>query len=121
MTLLPKDGTPPPKEIGRANEFDVRVVWQDDHVSVFPARDLRLICPCAECVSEDTGERILVPAAVPDDVHPLGIEPVGRYAIQIRWSDGHSTGLYSFDYLRENCPCERCRAGGSAAGGSGDS
>jgi DUF971 family protein len=39
-------------------------------------------------------------ASVPEDVHPLKIQPVGRYAIQIDWSDGHSTGIYSFRQLR---------------------
>jgi DUF971 family protein len=37
---------------------------------------------------------------VPDDVHPLRIEPVGRYAIQIAWSDGHGSGIYPFRRLR---------------------
>jgi DUF971 family protein len=111
MPNSPSDRTAAPREIGRANEHDVRVTWQDGHDSLYPARDLRLLCPCAGCVSEDTGERILIPGTVPDDVHPLGIEPVGRYAIQVRWSDGHSTGLYSFDYLRDHCPCGRCGSG----------
>lgn len=39
---------------------------------------------------------------------PLRAELVGRYALQIFWSDGHSTGIYTFPYLREICPCEAC-------------
>ncbi len=108
--------SPVPVEVGRANLHDVRVRWDDRHESLFPARDLRLLCPCAACVSEDTGERILVPTQVPVGVQPLRIEAVGRYAIQVFWSDGHSSGIYSFDYLMENCPCLLCR--GSEVGPS---
>jgi DUF971 family protein len=39
----------------------------------------------------------------------LNIEPIGAYAMKIDWSDGHSTGIYSFDYLRRICPCGECR------------
>ena len=63
-------------------------------------RRLRLACACARCVDEWTGERRLDAASVPDDVRPIKIQPVGRYAIQIDWSDGHSTGIYSFRQLR---------------------
>jgi DUF971 family protein len=41
----------------------------------------------------------------------LGIEPVGNYAIRINWSDGHNTGIYSWDHFREICPCPVCRGG----------
>jgi DUF971 family protein len=51
-------------------------------------------------VDEWSGEALLDKTSVPDDIHPLKIQPVGRYAIQIDWSDGHSTGIYSFRQLR---------------------
>ncbi len=38
-----------------------------------------------------------------------GVEPVGSYALQIKWNDGHQSGIYSFDHLRSVCPCEECR------------
>jgi ATP-binding protein involved in chromosome partitioning len=63
-------------------------------------RGIRLACECAHCVDEWTGEKQLDPADVPADVHPLRIEPVGRYAIQFEWSDGHSSGIYPFRRLR---------------------
>jgi DUF971 family protein len=94
-----------PTEIGRANEHDVRITWQDGHEGIYPARFLRLQCPCASCVDEVTGERRLTAAMVPQDVKPLGIQLVGRYAMTIQWSDGHTTGIYAFDRLREMCPC----------------
>lgn len=90
---------PVPVEIGRANQYDVRIRWSDGSEKIFPARFLRLKCPCAMCVDENTGLRILKEPAVPMDVHPLKIEPVGRYAITIQWSDGHSTGIYTWEHL----------------------
>ena len=96
---------PIPLDIGRANQHDVKIRWQDGHESVYPAKALRLACPCAGCVDEVTGRRRLIARSVPDDVHPLKITLVGRYAITIRWSDGHHTGIYAFDLLRKLCPC----------------
>ena len=64
------------------------------------ARTLRLACPCAGCVEEMSGRPLLDPARVPMDVKPLGIELVGAYGIRIRWSDGHDTGIYTFERLR---------------------
>jgi len=76
------------------------IEWLDGHRSLYEVRALRLACGCAACVDEWTGENRLDPNSVPEDVHPLRIESVGRYAIQIDWSDGHSTGIYSFRQLR---------------------
>jgi DUF971 family protein len=97
--------TPLPQEIGRANQHDVKVVWQDGHTSVYPARELRLACPCAGCVDELTGAARLILSSVPESVQPLKVDVVGRYAISITWSDGHNTGIYSFERLRQMCPC----------------
>lgn len=74
--------------------------WADGAESLFDVRDLRLACACARCVDEWTGEERLDPEGVAEDVHPLRIEGVGRYAIQIDWSDGHSSGIYPFRRLR---------------------
>jgi ATP-binding protein involved in chromosome partitioning len=77
------------------------IAWADGHESRIDVRELRLACGCAHCVDEWTGEERLDPGSVPEDVHPLQIEPVGRYAIQIAWSDGHASGIYPFRRLRE--------------------
>ncbi len=84
---------------------ELAVGWADGHESIYCVRELRLACACAQCVDEWTGAERLDPSAVPEDVHPLAIRPVGRYAIQIDWSDGHSTGIYPFRRLRQLCPC----------------
>jgi ATP-binding protein involved in chromosome partitioning len=100
--------TPVPQAIHRTDDA-VRITWAEDHVGVYPARDLRLACPCAECVEEMSGRPLLEPTAVPAHITPLRIALVGAYAIRIDWSDGHSTGIYTYEFLREICPCERCR------------
>jgi ATP-binding protein involved in chromosome partitioning len=99
---------PTPKEITRSGGHDIKLIWNDGHQSVFIARPLRLSCPCAACVEEMTGRAILRPETVPPDVHPTAIQLVGRYGIQISWSDGHSTGIYTFEQLRMLCPCPEC-------------
>lgn len=98
---MPASSYPTPVEIGRAGQHDVRIRWSNSQETVYPARRLRLACPCAMCVDENTGLRILREPSVPMDVHPLAIEPVGRYAILIRWSDGHNTGIYTWERLYE--------------------
>ncbi|HIC33310.1 MAG TPA: DUF971 domain-containing protein, partial [Gammaproteobacteria bacterium] len=62
---------------------------------------LRLLCPCAGCVDEMSGVRTLVSESVDKGIYPTAIHYVGQYALQFIWSDGHSTGLYTFEYLRE--------------------
>jgi len=97
--------TPIPLEVGRANECDVKIHWQDGHESVYPARELRLRCPCAGCIDEVTGQMRVIASSIPQNVRPLSIDLIGRYAISITWSDGHNTGIYAFDRLRNICPC----------------
>ncbi len=88
-----------PVEIGRANEHDVKIRWTDGQEVVYPARFLRFHCPCAMCQDEMTGERRLQENSLPKDVHPSSIYPIGHYAIQIYFSDGHSTGIYTWERL----------------------
>ena len=90
-----------PKRIAQAGPDTLRIEWQDGHESLYAVRQLRIGCRCANCVEELTGRPLLREQDVPEDVRPERISPVGRYAIQIAWSDGHDTGIYSFDYLRE--------------------
>jgi DUF971 family protein len=63
-------------------------------------------------VDEWSGEQTLDPATVPEDVQPVTIEPVGRYGIQIQWSDGHGTGIYTFEVLGSLCACADCSLDG---------
>lgn len=78
----------------------ITVTWRDGHSDVHGARTLRLACPCAHCVHEITGKPLLDPASVPTTLTAVEGKRVGNYAWQFRWSDGHSTGLYSFVLMR---------------------
>jgi ATP-binding protein involved in chromosome partitioning len=98
-----------PLEIDRSAGTEVRILWSDRKETVFAARTLRLLCTCAHCVHEVTGERLLDPETVPEDIRADGISLVGRYAVSFDWSDGHSTGIYTFENLA------RIREAGSRA------
>lgn len=87
---------------------ELGVVWSDDHESYYPGHDLRCACACAMCVDEHTGRKVLEDQGVPRDVRPLEVHPVGNYGMSVRWSDGHATGIYTFDRLRKLCPCGKC-------------
>jgi len=76
------------------------VLWEDGQHVDFDVRDLRLACRCALCIEEMSGRPLLDPASVRPDVAPRAVTSVGNYAITINWNDGHSTGIYSFEYLR---------------------
>jgi DUF971 family protein len=86
-------------DVTAANEIHLR--WPGGAEATLPAFALRDACPCAGCVEEGTGRKILDPATIPSDIRPLQILPVGNYAVQIHWSDGHSTGIYSWETLRQ--------------------
>jgi len=90
-----------PTSIRQQGPRHLEIEWADGVKSLYEIRALRLACGCAECVDEWTGEGRLDPDQVAADVHPVSIESVGRYAISITWSDGHSTGIYPYDRLRE--------------------
>jgi ATP-binding protein involved in chromosome partitioning len=90
-----------PARIAQKDARTLSIRWADGVESELDVRALRLACACAQCVDEWSGEGRLDPAAVPADVHPLRIEGVGRYALQITWSDGHASGIYPFRRLRE--------------------
>lgn len=94
-----------PVEIGPDEDgSQLRIRWRDGGVSEYPPRYLRLCCPCAGCVEEMSGRPLLNPATVPLDLYPRAIHYVGDYALRFDWSDGHQTGIYPFDYLREIAP-----------------
>jgi ATP-binding protein involved in chromosome partitioning len=99
---------PLPLEIIGLHRPDITFVWEDDHRSIFTARDLRLSCRCAMCIEEMTGVPLLDPGKVPKEVVATSMELIGQYAVAIRWSDGHATGIYNFRDLRERCPCLEC-------------
>lgn len=92
-----------PREIKQQDDSTLRIRWADEHVCEYKSADLRRACPCAQCVNEWTGQRVLTPEAISDELTILDLSLVGRYALNFRWSDGHETGIYSFRYLRDLC------------------
>jgi DUF971 family protein len=97
--LKPQKPVVRPTDVAIHPDGDLLVRWDDGKESKFPPRWLRARCPCAECVEEWSGKRVVGDAQVAADVKPRGMTQVGRYAVQLQWSDGHSTGIYSWDYL----------------------
>ena len=102
---------PEPEEIEKKEDGSLRVKWTDGHEGVYPPNYLRFHCHCAACVEEWSGRQLIKPEAIPEDIRPLRLSPVGQYALHIEWSDGHNTGIYSFDLLRSICPCAACHVG----------
>jgi len=90
-----------PREIKQEGDAGLLITWADDHVSRYSAAGLRRACPCAQCVNEWTGQRVLKPETISQELTIADLSIVGRYALNFRWSDGHETGIYSFRYLRE--------------------
>jgi DUF971 family protein len=102
--------TPVPTELIQLSPFELGIAWSDGHQSRYQVRNIRLNCHCANCVDEWTREKRVSEESIPKDIRPSKIESVGRYALNIIWSDGHSTGIYTFEQLRSLCECGVCRA-----------
>jgi DUF971 family protein len=99
ISFKPK-GALPPLAIDVTSRQEIEISWPGGQKVIIPATVLRDQCPCAQCIEEGTGRKILDPVTIPADIRPLQIIPVGNYAVQIVWSDGHSTGFYTWDVLR---------------------
>ena len=109
-----------PEHIAISKSKGVKIDWKDQHRSDYSLAYLRDECPCATCTgahgtppektnySQGSGD--LFPMFKPT-LKMLEVEPVGSYALRVVWSDGHSSGIYSFDHLRKVCPCKECREG----------
>ena len=92
----------------------LRISWDDGHSAVYPWHHLRKACPCAVCKGERTPfdtDPLALPVFKPmaaGSVNAKDLYKIGRYAIGIKWADGHETGIYGYDYLRKMCPCDAC-------------
>lgn len=90
-----------PTQIVHGSDSSVSINWSDGTETHYDAPQLRRSCPCATCINEWTGEKILKDDQVSDDLGFTHISIVGRYALNFHFSDGHNTGIFSFDYLRK--------------------
>lgn len=95
-----KHDAAPPEVIDLTERGELRFVWPGGKETTVAPFALRDACPCAGCVEEGTGRKILDPSTIPADVKVNQIEPVGNYAVKLHWSDGHDTGIYSWSFLR---------------------
>lgn len=98
-----------PVDIRAVGEAELLISWEDGHRSLYRNDYLRLNCPCAGCRDEWSGKRMITLDKIPTNICSLATSPVGNYAIRLKWSDRHETGIYSFEFLRSICPCANCR------------
>jgi len=89
-----------PIGFSRRDPRTLSILWEDGHHDDFDVRDLRLACHCALCIEEMSGRKLLDPKTIRSDVSPQRIVNKGTYAIQLDWSDGHNSGIYTFKDLR---------------------
>lgn len=97
---------PMPIEIVGLGKDSVRIVWDEANEAEWSARELRILCECAGCRSEATGERILDPTVVPEGLTVTHMELVGNYGLSIHFSDGHTTGIYRLAQLYAQRPSQ---------------
>lgn len=108
-----------PEHIAISKSTGIEIDWKDGHHSSYSLGYLRDECPCATCTGSHGNTPMKTGYSAPQPANPfqlfqpalkmLDVQAVGNYAVHIDWSDGHSTGIYSFDHLRRICPCGACR------------
>ena len=101
---MPNDEKLPPTKGQLDRHTALTMTWKDGTQSVYPVRYLREQCPCASCrghraQSTDPLQVIRHDVTVPEDIHVESLEPVGHYALRFQFSDGHGTGIYSYEFL----------------------
>jgi len=88
-----------PTQIIEESDREISIKWSNDTETRYSARQLRQECPCASCINEWTGEKILDHTSISPYLTFKNISIVGRYALSFSFSDGHDTGIFSFKYL----------------------
>ncbi|MGD0200710.1 MAG: DUF971 domain-containing protein [Bryobacteraceae bacterium] len=110
-----------PEHIAVSKSKGIRIDWQGGHHSDYELKYLRDHCPCAQCsAAHGAPSGASRQASNPFQMYQPalkieGVEPVGNYAVRLRWNDGHSTGIYSYEHLRRICPCAECAPAGEQA------
>jgi DUF971 family protein len=104
-----------PEHIAISKSKGIKIDWKDGHMSEYGLMYLRDKCPCATCAGTHGTPPREPQASNPFQMYQpamkmLGVEPVGNYAIRINWSDGHNSGIYSYEHFRRICPCAECKA-----------
>jgi len=103
-----------PAHVSISKSSGVKIDWKDGHHSEYSLKYLRAHCPCASCAGAHGQPPKPKPASPFQMYTPPpkieSVEPAGNYGIRIKWNDGHSAGIYSYQLLREICPCPECAA-----------
>lgn len=89
------------KQIFQKDNHTFTIEWTDGKRQDIRLSILQKHCPCANCVDENTGKRVVDPTSIKDDVRAYTVRSVGRYALQVQFTTGCSTGIYGFDLLRQ--------------------
>lgn len=95
--------TPSPTQIQPLSPTEIFLAWSNGHQFALPYSEMRFYCPCAGCVDEHTGQRTIEKSSISPEIRATDVKLIGRYAVQLIWSDGHSTGMYHYDRLWELC------------------
>lgn len=101
-----------PVKIHQVAPDQLLVQWDDGHESRFGTEHLRANCPCALCLheNEENLKNGIFSLPLAAKTRLVKIDRSGHNAIVITWGDGHSTGIYTWEYLRSICPCDSCRS-----------
>jgi DUF971 family protein len=100
-----------PEFIDQISDDVVTVRWDDGHESIYFAAHLRKNCPCAMCTGhgdEPAPGPFKVLKSDPKNIKFTHWEMIGRYAVGFQFSDGHKTGIYTYETLRSLCQCDLC-------------
>ena len=94
------------------NQRLLTITWKDGHVSALSFNLLRKECPCATCTEErkNVNPLKLVAGPILTQAGVEKVEAVGRYALNLTFSDKHDTGIYTYEHLRGLCRCPACTA-----------
>jgi len=120
FTIMELVANPKSVKVNKTTGTGMDIEWKDGHRSSYSFVFLRDACPCALC-EEERGKDSRQPGDPLKPVagtlpifkalaRPTEVEPVGKYGIRFTWNDGHQHGIYSWDFLRDHCPCQECRA-----------
>lgn len=95
-----------PVVLKRIDAATIQMEWSDEQSQTLTAAQLRNGCPCATCREKRSApppDPLQLQVITAEEAKPLtidGMRPVGRYAYQVTFSDGHDTGIFTFEFLR---------------------
>ncbi|MBK7230521.1 MAG: DUF971 domain-containing protein [Ignavibacteriales bacterium] len=90
-----------PVKIKIIDKKELQILWDDGNSCSLNLKELRKLCPCATCLAErEKQSKMYIPLFAENQVTIKSIDQIGKYAIQIKWNDGHNTGIYEYTFLK---------------------